>query len=198
MTGDTPKVLRSSLRQARQAMSSEQQNTAAKDLFNLLGKQEFFRVAQRIAFYQAADGEIDPRLLLELALSEGKSCFLPVLAKDNPDFISFSPYDTSTELIENRYGIPEPASTELIVSPTELDVVFVPLVGFSADCFRLGMGKGFYDRRFSFKILNRSSNPLLVGLAHESQRLDSFPVENWDVRMDAIATDKKIYRPDTA
>ena len=61
------------------------------------------------------------------------------------------------------------------------------------------MGKGFYDRTFSFKIFNRCSRPLLVGLAHESQLVkEAFPVESWDVRLDAIATDKKIYRPDTA
>ena len=73
----------------------------------------------------------------------------------------------------------------------------MPLVGFSKDCFRLGMGKGFYDRTFSFKIFNRRSSPMLVGLAHESQLVDSFPVESWDVRLDAVATERNIYRPDT-
>jgi len=59
------------------------------------------------------------------------------------------------------------------------------------------MGKGFYDRTFSFKIFNRSSSPMLVGLAHESQLVDSFPVESWDVRLDSVATERHIYRPDT-
>lgn len=195
---DTRNTLRSSLRKSRQELSPEQQETASVALFNQLSNQDFFRVAQRIAFYQVADGEIDPRMLLDLALSEGKSCFLPVITKDNPEFVSFSPYNASTELVPNKWGIAEPPAPEVIVSPTNFDVVFVPLVGFSEDCYRLGMGKGFYDRTFSFKIFNRRSSPLLVGLAHESQLLDSFAVESWDVRLDAIATDKKIYRPDTA
>ncbi len=195
---DTRNTIRTSLREARQKLSPDQQETAAAALFNQLGNQDFFRVAQRIAFYQVADGEIDPRMLLDLALSEGKSCFLPVIAQDNPEFVSFSPYDASTELVPNKWGIAEPPVPEVIVSPTNFDVVFVPLVGFSADCYRLGMGKGFYDRTFSFKIFNRRSSPLLVGLAHENQLIDSFAVESWDVRLDAVATDKKIYRPDTA
>lgn len=195
---DTRNTLRSSLRKSRQELSPEQQETASVALFNQLSNQDFFRVAQRIAFYQVADGEIDPRMLLDLALSEGKSCFLPVITKDNPEFVSFSPYNASTELVPNKWGIAEPPAPEVIVSPTNFDVVFVPLVGFSEDCYRLGMGKGFYDRTFSFKIFNRRSSPLLVGLAHESQLLDSFAVESWDVRLDVIATDKKIYRPDTA
>ncbi len=187
---------RTELREARQKLSLEQQETASVALFNLLRSQDFFRVAQRIAFYQVIDGEIDPRMLLDSALSEGKSCFLPVIAQDNPEFVSFSSYDANTKLIPNKWGIAEPPVPEVIVSPTNFDVVFVPLVGFSEDCFRLGMGKGFYDRSFSFKILNRRSSPLLVGLAHECQLIDSFPVEGWDVKLDVVCTDKKIYRPD--
>ena len=193
---DTRNTLRSSLRKKRQELSFEQQETASVALFNLLGNQDFFRVAQRIAFYQVADGEIDPRMLLDLALSEGKSCFLPVIQQDNPEFVSFAPYDANTELVPNKWGIAEPPTSE-VISPTNFDVVFVPLVGFSEDCFRLGMGKGFYDRTFSFKIFNRPSSPMLVGLAHESQLVDSFPVESWDVRLDSVATERHIYRPDT-
>ena len=193
---DTRDTLRSSLREKRQELSPEQQKTAAASLFDILENQDFFRVAQRIAFYQVADGEIDPRMLLDLALSEGKSCFLPIIQQDNPEFVSFAPYDANTELVPNKWGIAEPSTSE-VISPTNFDVVFVPLVGFSKDCFRLGMGKGFYDRTFSFKIFNRPSSPMLVGLAHESQLVDSFPVESWDVRLDAVATERHIYRPDT-
>jgi 5-formyltetrahydrofolate cyclo-ligase len=198
MTDDNRKALRASLRQSRQQLSPEKQHIAARSLLDLIGHQDFFRVAQRIAFYQVIDGEIDPQLLLDLALSEGKACFLPVLSRENPEFVSFAAYDADTPLVENQLGIAEP-SPETIVSPTNFDVVFVPLVGFNEQCFRMGMGKGFYDRTFSFKIFNRCSRPLLVGLAHESQLVkEAFPVESWDVRLDAIATDKKIYRPDTA
>lgn len=198
MTADNRKALRASLRQFRQELSSEKQHVAARSLLDLIGHQDFFRVAQRIAFYQVIDGEIDPKLLLDLALSEGKACFLPVLSRENPEFVSFAPYDADTALVENQWGIAEP-SPDTIVSPTNFDVVFVPLVGFNEQCFRMGMGKGFYDRTFSFKIFNRRSRPLLVGLAHESQLVkEAFPVESWDVRLDAIATDKKMYRPDTA
>ncbi len=198
MTADNRKALRASLRQSRQELSPEKQHVAARSLLDLIGHQDFFRVAQRIAFYQVIDGEIDPKLLLDLALSEGKACFLPVLSRENPEFVSFAPYDADTALVENQWGIAEP-SPDSIVSPTNFDVVFVPLVGFNEQCFRLGMGKGFYDRTFSFKIFNRRSRPLLVGLAHESQLVkEAFPVESWDVRLDAIATDKKMYRPDTA
>lgn len=199
MAENTRKALRASLKQSRQTLSAEQQATAAGSLFKLIGNEDFFRVSQRIAFYIAFDGEVDPKLLLDLALSEGKSCFLPVISTDNPEFMSFAAYDAHSTLRTNAFGIAEPAAPQILSPPTNFDVVFVPLVGFNEQCYRLGMGKGFYDRTFSFKIFNRRSRPLLIGLAHECQLVEgSFPVESWDVRLDAVATDEKIYRPDTA
>jgi len=198
MTQDLRQSLRTSLRQARQNISEAGQEMASRRLLNLIEGQDFFRDAHRIAFYQVIDGEIDPRLLLELALSEGKSCFLPVLTDDHPEFISFAPYNRSTKLYQNKWGISEPLH-DITLPPTEFDVVFVPLVGFNAQCFRLGLGKGCYDKTFSMKIFNRNSRPLLVGLAHECQLVaGEFPTESWDVQLDATVTDQKIYRPDTA
>lgn len=198
MNDEERQALRGSLRQARRDLSSDQQEAAAQGLHDLVADQDFFATASHIAFYQGVDGEIDPRLLLDKALAEGKSCYLPTLSDDNPDQMSFAPFDKNTELTENAWGIGEPPATDEEFSPTNFDVVFVPLVGFDENCFRLGMGKGFYDRTFSFKIFNRRSRPLLVGLAHECQLTDTFPTASWDVRLDTVITAEKIYRPDTA
>ncbi|HCA36877.1 MAG TPA: 5-formyltetrahydrofolate cyclo-ligase [Gammaproteobacteria bacterium] len=191
-------VLRDSLRNARKALSNAQQSEASSELAALVADENFFKHAKKLALYISVDGEIDPRPLVDLALSAGKDCFLPVINRDTQETLSFAPFDAKTELIENQWGIAEPPLPEEDMSSTDFDVVFVPLVGFDANCFRLGMGKGFYDRTFSFKIFNRRSQPLLVGLAHDCQLTEPFPTESWDVRLDAVITAEKIYRPDTA
>jgi 5-formyltetrahydrofolate cyclo-ligase len=198
MTEDTRQAVRDSLRQARRDLSQEQQAVASKGLFELIHDSDIFRDAQRIAFYQPIDGEVDPSLLLKYALDEGKSCFLPRISDEYPELVSFAPYDENTELKDSDWGIAEPPAPETIPSPTDLDLVFVPLVAFDRHCFRLGMGKGFYDRTFSFKIFNRQSRPLLIGLAHECQYTEPFTVKSWDVRLDAVVTAEKIHHPDTA
>ena len=198
MNKEERQALRDSLRQARLDLNPDEQSAAAQNLHDLVAEQDFFMNASHIAFYQGMDGEIDPKPLLDKALAEGKSCYLPTLSKDSSGQMSFAPNDHDTELTENNWGIGEPTLPDEEISPTNFDVVFVPLVGFDENCFRLGMGKGFYDRTFSFKIFNRHSRPLLVGLAHECQLTDSFPTASWDVRLDAVITARKIYRPDTA
>lgn len=198
MTEDTRQAVRDSLRQTRRNLSQQQQSASAQSLLETLRDLDIFKDARNIAFYQAVDGEADPTLLLDHALSEGKSCFLPRISKDNPEFVSFAHYDKNTQLKTSDWGIAEPPAPETEPSPTELDLVFVPLVAFDKHCFRLGMGKGFYDRTFSFKIFNRQSRPLLIGLAHECQLTEPLSVQSWDVRLDAVITAEKIYRPDTA
>ena len=191
-------AIRESLREARRNLSEAEQSAAANQLIESIANEDFFKKAKHVAFYLTIDGEISPAPLLQHALKSGKSCYLPVISQDNEELLTFSPYDEGTELVENDWGISEPPHPEEDVSPTNFDIVFVPLVGFDANCFRLGMGKGFYDRTFSFKIFNRSSQPLLVGLAHGCQLTEPFPTQTWDVRLDAVVTPEKIYRPDTA
>lgn len=198
MNEESRRTLRDSLRQARKNLTPEQQAVAAASLCELVLAQDFYRNASLVAFYQKIDGEIDPGPLMQQALKDGKSCFLPVVSEEDPEqLISFAPFEVNTELTENHWGVAEPPLAGKVISPTSFDVVFVPLVGFDSNCFRLGMGKGFYDRTFSFKIFNRRSQPLLVGLAHECQQTEPFPIASWDVRLDAVVTAEKIYRPDT-
>ena len=47
--------------------------------------------------------------------------------------------------IKNRFNILEPLDGD-IVAPDAIDVVFVPLIAFDKSGFRVGYGRGFYDR----------------------------------------------------
>ena len=50
-----------------------------------------------------------------------------------------------TILVKNRFNIFEPSGDE-IVQPQLIDAVFVPLLAFDMRGYRVGYGKGFYDR----------------------------------------------------
>ncbi len=87
----------------------------------------------------------------------------------------------------NRFLIPEPVPKYAEVSANRLDLVLMPLVGFDKCGNRLGMGGGFYDRTFACNLLR----PKLVGLAHHLQEVDSLAVDNWDIPLNAVATDRQ-------
>jgi len=196
MTPHERASLRKSLRHARRSLSLREQNDAAVALHNALADQRFFRSAKRLAFYLANDGEIDPSLLFAAALARGQHCFLPLLHPFGQNRLLFVRYRQDDSLRRNRWGILEPRLQACRRVPARtLDVVLVPLVGFDAQGNRLGMGKGFYDRTFSFRAAARRRRPLLVGLAHECQRVENLGSQAWDVRMDRIVSDKQSYQP---
>lgn len=195
MTSKERSALRKTLRQNRRQLTSRQQEVAAARLLNNVYGQRFFRSARRIAFYIASDGEIDPELLLAAALARGQHCYLPLIHPYRKNRLLFVRYRHGDPLTANRWGIYEPhLRTRTCVSARALDLVFVPLVGFDAGGNRLGMGKGFYDRTFAFRHHAQRRSPMLVGLAHECQKVGELDNEDWDVQMDKILSDSRSYQ----
>ncbi len=53
--------------------------------------------------------------------------------------------DDDTRFRKNQYNIYEPENGET-VNPAGLDIIFIPLLAFDKNGYRIGYGKGFYDR----------------------------------------------------
>jgi 5-formyltetrahydrofolate cyclo-ligase len=94
----------------------------------------------------------------------------------------------------NRFRLLEPdVGDDQMLAPRELDLVLAPLVVFDAGRNRIGMGGGYYDRSFAFRKDPARTAPVLIGVAHELQKVDSIEPEDWDVRLDKIVTDCAVY-----
>lgn len=90
-------------------------------------------------------------------------------------------------LREGSFGIPEPSEGEK-VSPEEVELFVIPGVVFDKEGYRLGFGKGYYDR-----LLKGVKSPK-VGVAYSFQVVDKLPRDPWDVPVDIIITEKNIRR----
>jgi 5-formyltetrahydrofolate cyclo-ligase len=189
---DVRQSLRKKLKEQRAKLSVHDQTLASKKITEQLSQNILFQQSSTIAGYIATQREINPALLLKKALDKHKGCYLPILQENR---LIFSAYDTNTLFNNNAFNIPEPLfSKESLIEPCDLDLVLVPLLGFTTEGQRLGMGGGFYDRSFSFLLTKtRPSKPYLLGLAYEWQKLATFAACSWDVPLNAIITEKKVY-----
>jgi len=199
MTGNksSNQELRGQLRQRRLALGETEQLQASEELFaNLLQLREV-RSARRLACYLPTNGEIDPTPLIDWALARGKRCYLPVLSHIDGNRLWFAPVDYQTPMGLNRYNIPEPqVPVRQMVRARKLDLVILPLVGFDAQCHRLGMGGGYYDRSLQqMRYRQHWRKPRLIGVAHDLQKVDTITVQPWDIQLDAIVTDQATYWP---
>ena len=126
----------------------------------------------------------------------GQKCFLPTLFPGQKPRLRFAGFSIGSRMHLNRFGILEPyVSQRACLDPTQLDWIFVPLVAFDSSGHRLGMGGGYYDA--SLAILRSRIHwrqPRLVGLAHEFQRIDHLSVDESDVPLHGILTNKRFYR----
>ena len=88
----------------------------------------------------------------------------------------------------NQYGIPEPVGGKEIM-PEELDLVFVPLLGFDLQGNRVGYGKGYYDRFLS----KCKDDVIKVGLSFLSPIDCIEDVDFFDKKLDFCITPERVY-----
>ncbi len=187
---DPRKVLRARLRELRAAIPAAERIAAADAVAENLLRHPAVPVANTLAGYWAVAGEL-PLHRLMARLSPGTRYCLPVLHADRT--LRFAPWRTGDAVAANRYGIPEPVEVGVALSPHEVEVVLLPLVGFSRDGQRLGTGGGWYDRSFTFR-RDAPAPPLLIGIGFACQQIEAEEIDarEWDVPLDAIATEHEL------
>ncbi len=190
------KQLRGTLRAARRGLGRAKQMDAAKGLLQQLLLLEAFVDSRRIALYVENDGEISTADVMRWCQQNGKHPYLPVVQRTNGHhWLLFGELRENGQLAPNHLGIPEPVlPLSELTSAQELDLVMLPLVGFDSFGNRLGMGGGFYDTTFEFVRETDVDRPVLIGIAHEIQRVKNIDAEPWDIPLPVVVTDSGIYR----
>ena len=102
--------------------------------------------------------------------------------------MNFFSWKKNDVLFVNQYGILEPLKSKVKIP----DVILVPILAFDENKYRLGYGKGFYDRYIN-KYLKRFKNILTVGVAFSFQKHHKLPRNKNDAKLDLIITEKGIY-----
>ncbi len=176
------------LRQQRRAITASERAQSARKILHQMQKISNIQNGQKIALYLENDGEISPKYIHNFLEKQGVSIYLPILVGKSLKFAKIG-----NEFKKNKFGIDEPVATE-VLNAKQLDVIFIPLVGFDKNKNRIGMGGGFYDRALSFKKNQTNYNsPKLYGLAFDCQQVAKIDSQSWDVALDTIITPTKIY-----
>ncbi len=185
------RALRQRLRAARRALPPGERTAAERAICAHILKLSVFRRARRLALYLAFDGEPALKPVLEAALRHGKTLYAPVITRAR---MHFSPLTSQHGLASNFFGILEPSPDESI-DPRRLDLVLTPLVAFDDRGVRVGVGRGYYDRRFAFlRGRERWHRPKLLGVAYELQRVPFLEHQPWDVPLWGAVTEAGVRR----
>ena len=124
--------------------------------------------------------------LLEFNYILAQDILLPVTDKNK--LMNFFSWKKNDVLFINEFGILEPVKTQAKVP----DIMIVPVLAFDNSKYRLGYGKGFYDRYLN-KYLKKFKNIMTVGVAFSFQKHHKLPVNQNDVKLDFIITERGRY-----
>ena len=158
---------RTAARAARKALDAPQRAAANAALCRRVLELDAYRAAHTLLLYAAFGGEADLAAVAAEAAWQGKTVAYPV----------------------GQYGIHAPVlERSALLQPEQLDLVLVPCTAFDADCRRVGMGKGYYDRYLPY-----CTRAVKIGIALEVQRVPRAAVDDHDQRLDAFITERGIY-----
>jgi 5-formyltetrahydrofolate cyclo-ligase len=189
MTDFTKSELRRTLRAARKAHVEALPDNLRALLFHRPPAPLLARIPAEavIGLYHAGPWEAPAAAYARFFRDAGHTLALPHFA-DRTAPMTFrhhtDPY-AQDDLEVGPFGILQP---EADAEPLVPNVLFVPLIGFTADGARLGQGGGHYDR---WLVEHRPA--LAVGLAWDAQLCETLPTEQHDVPLDAVVTPTRIY-----
>lgn len=191
---DMRQMLRRSMRQRRAALDARERMRASQAVADQLLSMPELKAAQTIAVYWAVQSELPLMHAVTALQRAGHRLCLPLVQADNT--LRFAPWQPTTPMRPNRFGIPEPVvGSDETLAPDQLDIVLLPLLAFDDRGGRLGSGAGYYDRSFAFlRASERPAQPFLLGVAYAFQQVPALPNAEWDVPLDAVITEQQQLR----
>ncbi len=188
-----PSVRKHQIREQAHANRNTQENKdeLSREIVARCMKLPEYQRAKTVLFYIDVRSEVRTRNDLANALIGGKKIVVPYCVDGELELFHLEQND---ELAIGMYKILEP-KVELRtvaakkVDVKEIDLIIVPGVAFDRRGGRTGHGKGYYDKMLEHARLDTP----LVALAFECQMFDEIPMQDHDVFMDKVVTEKATY-----
>lgn len=140
--------LRKLYKQKRVGLSEQQINRLQKSIYQQVFELDFSQIQTIHVFLPIErQKEINTYPIIEFLRKENKQV---IISKSDfkTNTLTHFLFQDGTKIAVNNWGIPEPEDAQKI-GVTEIDLVFVPLLISDERNYRVGYGKGFYDRFLS-------------------------------------------------
>ena len=163
----------------RKQLLEKRKTLNTKKLSELICKKiinyEAYKISKNIFAYYPKEFEVDITPLFE---DKSKKWFLP---KVNGENLYFFEYKSGDELKTGEFGVKEPVNNEKTnIIP---DLIIVPALGVDKNNYRIGYGKGFYDR---FLNSFEQTCPKTLSPIFKTLLIEKLPIEINDKKIDLI------------
>ena len=165
----------------RASLTAEHVSKQSRDLCGVLLSLPEFRNADTVLLFSPTRNEPDLSLAAKAALDMGKAVAYPISLTDTYT-LSFHSVGALSELTVGTYGIPEPPASAMAPMLSPASVCIVPALAYDRRGYRLGYGKGYYDRFLS------EFCGISIGVAMDGFICDALPYDTHDIPLDVLIT----------
>ncbi|MBQ3943928.1 MAG: 5-formyltetrahydrofolate cyclo-ligase [Elusimicrobia bacterium] len=141
-----------------------------------------------VMFYLSYGSEVITDAMINEVLSDDKEVAVPVIQNPGDGIMTAVKINKLEDCFDKVYGIRQPEFNEdEVVLKQDIDLIFVPGIVFDTTGYRVGYGKGYYDRWLEGTDISKR-----IGLAFEVQLVDKIPNGKYDLPVGKIITEKRI------
>ncbi len=182
--------LREEYRRVRESITDSEKARLDTKIVNRFLSLVSYRFADTLLMYSPIKGEIDVNPIAEAALKAGKKVAYPRCLPENSEM--FFHYVTSLdELKEGYYKIREPDPSAPLFTPDSVKspescVCLIPALVYDKRGYRIGYGKGYYDRYLS------NFKGIKAGIVYNGCIVDSIVHGRFDLAADFIISERGV------
>ncbi|MBQ7836570.1 MAG: 5-formyltetrahydrofolate cyclo-ligase [Clostridia bacterium] len=187
---ENKREIRREYRQKRKNLNAEIKAARDTSLCRLITDTKAFKDAEAVLMYAPTADEVDIMPVAEAALTLGKRVYFP-LCNTEDNTLSFHRVLKISELEMGHYGILAPPTS----SPTynnesvTASLCLVPGLVFDDHGYRVGYGKGYYDRFLS------QFSGMSAGVVYSDFITEDVPRNEFDLKVDMIITERNVKAP---
>lgn len=153
---------------------------------NKLFSHKMFKEADLILCYASLDDEISTDYIINHSLSLGKRVALPYCINNN-GLMRFYEIKSLSDVAVGSFGVREPVIEKCkLINEFLNSLIIVPGLAYDKKGYRLGYGKGYYDRFLQKHSLNS------IGLCYNSFIQKEIPINQYDKSVDFVITENAI------
>ena len=173
--------LRARFKSLRAAITGEEKARRDRMIAERLLSTLAYRNAHGLLLYSAKQDEVETAGLIDRILLEGKKVALPRCYSRG--VMKFFEIQSRCELETGSFGLLEPRDGPDAVCSSDYEICVVPGLAFDRAGYRLGYGKGFYDRYL------KEFSGTKIALCYEDFFMDALPAGRFDVAVDVLITE---------
>ena len=182
---DKKNALRKVYSSRRAAIPDEAHRIASEKIAENFFASALYRESDAVLMYLSINREVRTRALVERILADGKRLALPVCFENGR--MTFR-YITSRDLlVKGKFSAPEPSAECEEYCGGIPTVCVIPAIAFDKKGYRIGYGKGYYDRYLT------DPSIVKIGFVYDELRVDSLPRGRFDLSSDLVITEKGVF-----